>query len=197
MTIYSLIVLLSQFSNTCSMSSSNCCFLTCMRFLRRQVRWSGDPISLRIFQFIVIHTIKGFSVVNEAEADFFFLNSLAFSMIQQRFAIWSLAPLPLWNPALHLKVLSSHTAEAQLEDFEHNHASMWNEHNYMIVWTFFGIAFLCDRNENWPLPVLWLLLSFQICCQIECSIFTSSSFRILNSLAGISSSPLALFMYAS
>ena len=37
------------------------------RFLRRQVRWSGIPISLRIFQFIVIHTVKGFHVVNEAE----------------------------------------------------------------------------------------------------------------------------------
>ena len=37
------------------------------RFLRRQVRWSGIPISSRIFQFVVICTIKGFSVVNEAE----------------------------------------------------------------------------------------------------------------------------------
>ena len=39
------------------------------RFLRRQVRWSGIPISLRIFQFVVIHIIKGFSVVNKAEVD--------------------------------------------------------------------------------------------------------------------------------
>ena len=30
------------------------------RFLRRQVRWSGIPISLRIFQFVVIHTVKSF-----------------------------------------------------------------------------------------------------------------------------------------
>ena len=37
------------------------------RFLRRQVRWSAIPISLRIFQFVVIHTTKGFSVVNEAD----------------------------------------------------------------------------------------------------------------------------------
>ena len=41
------------------------------RFLRRQVRWSGIPISLRIFQFVVIHTLKGFSIVNEAEVDVF------------------------------------------------------------------------------------------------------------------------------
>ena len=30
------------------------------RFLRRQVMWSGIPISWRIFQFVVIHTVKGF-----------------------------------------------------------------------------------------------------------------------------------------
>ena len=30
------------------------------RFLKRQVRWSDIPISLRIFQFVVIHTVKGF-----------------------------------------------------------------------------------------------------------------------------------------
>ena len=36
-----------------------------------QVRWSGIPISLRIFQFAVIHTVKGFSVINEAEVDVF------------------------------------------------------------------------------------------------------------------------------
>ena len=42
------------------------------RFIRRQVRWSATPISLRIFQFVcVIHTYKGFSVVNEAEVDVF------------------------------------------------------------------------------------------------------------------------------
>ena len=41
------------------------------RLLKMQVRWSGIPISLRIFQFVVIHTIRGFSIVNEAEIDVF------------------------------------------------------------------------------------------------------------------------------
>ena len=41
------------------------------RFLKRQVRWSGIPISWRIFQFIVIHTVKGFGIVNKAEIDVF------------------------------------------------------------------------------------------------------------------------------
>ena len=41
------------------------------RFLRRQVRWSSISIFLRIFQFVVIHTVKGFSIISEAELDFF------------------------------------------------------------------------------------------------------------------------------
>ena len=41
------------------------------RFLRRQDRWSDIPISWRIFQFVVIHTVEGFSVVNEAEVGIF------------------------------------------------------------------------------------------------------------------------------
>ena len=64
------------------------------RFLRRQIRRSGIPIFLRIFLSLLwIHTIKGFGVVNEAEADVFFWKSLAFSMIQRvfwQFGLWFL-----------------------------------------------------------------------------------------------------------
>ena len=66
------------------------------RFLRRQVRWSGIPISWRIFQFVVIHTVKGFSVVNETEV-YIFLEFSCFSVPQQMLAIWSLVPLPFLN----------------------------------------------------------------------------------------------------
>ena len=48
------------------------------RFLRRQVRWSGILISLRIFKFVVIHIVKGFSIVNEAEVDVFLVFSCFF-----------------------------------------------------------------------------------------------------------------------
>ena len=42
------------------------------RFLRRQVRWFGTPISFKSFpQFVVIHTVKGFGIVSEAEVDVF------------------------------------------------------------------------------------------------------------------------------
>ena len=51
------------------------------RFLRRKLRWSGISTFQNFPQFVVIHTAKGFSIVNEAEVDF--LNFLAFSMIQR------------------------------------------------------------------------------------------------------------------
>ena len=41
------------------------------RFHRRQVRWSGIPISQNFPQFVVIHIGKGFSVVSETEVDIF------------------------------------------------------------------------------------------------------------------------------
>ena len=49
----------------------------CM-FLRRQERWSSMPISLRIFQFVVIHKVKGFSRVSEAYVDVFLESSCFF-----------------------------------------------------------------------------------------------------------------------
>ena len=91
----------------------------------------------------------------------FFWNSLAFSIIQQMFAIWSLVPLPSLNPAW-TSGSSQFTVllKPSLENFEHYFTSMWDEHNCVVVWAFFGIAFLRDWNENWPFPVLWPLLSF-------------------------------------
>ena len=47
-------------------------------------------------QFILIHTVKGFGIVNKAEVDVFLV---AFSMIQQMLEILSLVPLPFINPA--------------------------------------------------------------------------------------------------
>ena len=55
----------------CSMSSSNCCFLTCVQVSHKADKMYYYPIYLRIFWFVVIHTFKGFSVVSEAEVDAF------------------------------------------------------------------------------------------------------------------------------
>ena len=48
------------------------------KFLKRQVRWSDSPISFRVFQFVVIHTVKGFGIVNKAEIDVFLELSCSF-----------------------------------------------------------------------------------------------------------------------
>jgi len=74
------------------------CFLTCIQISQEaaQVVWYSHLFQ-NFPQFIVIHTVKGFGIVNKAET--FFWNSLAFSMIQRMLAIWSLVPLPFLKPA--------------------------------------------------------------------------------------------------
>ena len=119
-------------------------------------------------------------------------------MCQQTLAIWSLIPLPFLIPFLNPTWASGSSRfmycwSLGLENFEHYFASMWNECNYEVVWTFFGIAFLWDWNENWPFPILWQKF-FQICWHIECSTLPALSFRIWNSLAAIPSFPLAFFI---
>jgi len=56
----------------CSMSSSNCCFLTCIQISQEtdQVVWYSHLFQ-NFPQFIVIHTVKGFGIVNKAEIDAF------------------------------------------------------------------------------------------------------------------------------
>jgi len=71
----------------CSMSSSNCCFLTCIQVFQEAGKVVWYSHLLKYFpQFVVIHTVKGFSIVSEAEVGFFW-NSLAFSLIQQMLII--------------------------------------------------------------------------------------------------------------
>ena len=67
-----------------SMSSSNYCFLTCIQISQEagQVVWYSHLFT-NIPQFVVIHTVKGFDIVNRAEVDVF----LELSMIQRMLAI--------------------------------------------------------------------------------------------------------------
>ena len=129
------------------------------RFLRRQVRWSGLPVSFRIFHSFLWSTQS--KALELPVTQMFFWNSLAFSMIQWMLAVWSLVPsavskssLNIWKFFIHILLKPS------LENFENYFASMWDECNCAVVWTFFGIAFLWDWNKNWSFPVLWPLLSF-------------------------------------
>ena len=54
------------------MSSSNCCFLTCIQVSQEegQVVWYSHLFQ-NFLLFIVIHTVKGFGIVNKAEVDVF------------------------------------------------------------------------------------------------------------------------------
>ena len=56
----------------CSMSSSNCGFLTCIQIsqVTGQVVWYSHILK-NFPQFIVIHTVKGFGIVNKAKVDVF------------------------------------------------------------------------------------------------------------------------------
>ena len=62
-----------SFETVCfSMSGSNCCFLTCIQVSQEagKVVWYSQLLK-NFSQFVVIHTVKGFNVVNEAEVDVF------------------------------------------------------------------------------------------------------------------------------
>ena len=145
----------------CSMSDSNCCFLTCIQISQEagQVVWYSHV--LRNFpQFIVIHTVKTIGVVNKAEVDVFLELSSFFddptdvgNLISGSSA-FSKSSLKIWNFMVRVLLRSL------LENFEHYFAHVWDEYNCAIVWIFFGTAFPWDWNENWPFPVLWPLLSF-------------------------------------
>ena len=137
-----------------SMSGSNCCFLTCIQVSqeRDKVVWYSDLFK-NFPQFAVIHTVKGFSIIKEADV-FLKFPCFLYDPTNVSSSSFSKSSLYIWKFSVHVLL------KTRLKDFEHILTSMWNKCNCMVVWTFFGIALLWDWNENWPFPVLWPLLSF-------------------------------------
>ena len=132
------------------MSSSNCCFLTCIQIPQEagQVVWHSHLLK-NFPQFVVIHSVKGFSVVNKAEVDIFLELSCFFydptdvgNLISGPSA-FSKSSLNIWKFMVHALLTSA------LENFEHYFARVWDECNCAVLWAFFGFAFLWDWNENW------------------------------------------------
>ena len=143
----------------CSTSYSNSCFLTCIQISQEagQVVWYSHLLK-NFPQFVVIHTVKGFSRAHEAdvflEFPWFFYDSANVGNLISGSSAFSKPSLYIWKFLVHILL------KPRLKDFEYYLASMWNEGNFVVVSTFFGIAFLWDWNENWPFPVMWPLAEF-------------------------------------
>ena len=142
----------------CSMSGSNCCFLTCIQISQEACKVVWYSHSWRIFHSLLWS--KGFGVANKAELNVFLECSCFFydptdvDNLISGSSGFSKSNLNIWKFLVHVLL------KPRLENFEHYFAIVWVECNCAVVWTFFGIAFLWDWNENWPFPVLWPLLSF-------------------------------------
>ena len=123
-----------------------------------------------------------------------FWNSLAFSMVQQMLAILFLVPLPFLNLAwisgssrfmywwsLSWRILSITWLACEI-------VQLCSSLSILRHLLFFGMGMETDLFQSWG--HCWV---FQICWYIECNTFTTSSFRIWNSSAGIPSPSLVLF----
>ena len=117
------------------------CFLTCIQISQEadQVVWYSHLFQ-NFPQFIVIHTVKVFGIVNKAEM--LFWNSLAFSMIQRMLGNLVSGPSAFSKTSLNIRQFTVHVLlKPGLENFEHYFTSMWDKCNCAVVWAFFGIAF--------------------------------------------------------
>ena len=142
----------------CSMSGSNCCFLTGIQiFQEAQVRCSGVPISWRISHILLwfTHSMALAQWSRSKRSGILFFNDpMDVGNLISGSSAFSKTSLNIWNFTVYVLL------KPGLGNFEHYFASMWGECNCVIVWTFFGIAFLWHWNENWHFLVLWPLLSF-------------------------------------
>ena len=130
------------------------------KFLKRQkVVWYA-PLFQNFPQFIMIHTVKGFGIVNKAEKDdflelaCFFDDPVDVSNLISGSSAFPQISLNIWKFMVQILL------KPGLRNFENYFTSVWDECNCVVVWAFFGIAFFWDWIESWPFPVLWPLVSF-------------------------------------
>ena len=112
----------------CSMSNSNCCCLTYIQISQEagQVIWDSHLFQ-EFPQFLVIHTVKGFGIVNKAEIDIFLELSCFFddpadvgNLISGSSA-FSKTSLNIWNFTVQLLL------KPGLENFKHHFTCVRDE----------------------------------------------------------------------
>ena len=144
----------------------------------------------------MIHIVKDFGLVNKTEIYGFFRNSCFFydpidvgNFISSSSA-FSKSSLNIWKFMVHVLL------KPGLEDFEHYFASLWDQCNCAVVWTFHSLALSFSGNGKKTdlFPSCGHCWVFHVCWYTECSTFRASSFRIWNSSTGIPSPTLALFI---
>ena len=176
----------------CCRSSSNCCFLSCIQVSQETSKLVWYSHLLKNFpQCVVIHTVKGFRIVNAAEVDVFleflcfFYNPTDVGNLVSGSSTFSKSCLYIWTFSIHV-LLNPH-----LYILSSTLVGTWN---CPVVWTFFGIALLWDWMKTDLFQFCGHCWVFKICWHIECSALTASSFKIWNRSTGIPSPPLALFV---
>ena len=131
------------------MSGTNCCFLFCLQVSQEAGNFvSYSHLFKNIPHFAVIHTVKGFSVVSEAEIDVF-LEFPCFSYgptnvgnLISGSSEFSKSNLYIWKFLVYVWLKTS------LKDCEHYLADIWNECNCTVIWKLFDIVFPWDWKEN-------------------------------------------------
>ena len=99
-------------------------------------------------QFVVIHTIKGFGIVNKTEVDVFLELSCFFNdpvdvgNLISGSSAFSKSSLNIWKFSVHVLL------KPNLGNFEQYSASVSDKCKCAVVCTFFGIASFWGWNEN-------------------------------------------------
>ena len=122
----------------CPMSSSNCYFLTCIQISQEAGKAVWYSHLLKNFpQFIVICTVKGFGINNEAEIDgflefsCFFCDPTNVGSFISGYSAFCKFSLNLWKFSVH--VLSKPGLGALCLTLP-----VWNEYSCAVVWGFFA-----------------------------------------------------------
>ena len=99
-------------------------------------------------QFVVIHTVNSFGIVNKAEVNvflelsYFFDDPADIGNLIAGSSAFSKSSLNMWKFTVHVLL------KPGLENFEHYFASMWDECNCVVVWTFFGMGMTSRVYSN-------------------------------------------------